>query len=471
MKSLKEKISPKNKVRFLLTIYAGIILIMNNGCHQESSKTEALENQKIQLITLDPGHFHAALVQKSMYAQISPVVHVYAPQGTEVNAHLQLIEKYNTRPDDPTAWKEEVYTGPDYLEKMFTQKAGNVVVIAGNNKKKTEYIKKSVEAGINVLADKPMAISSENFDTLKAAFASAQKNKVLLYDIMTERYEINNMIQKDLLQLTDVFGTLQKGTLEHPAVVKESVHYFFKSVSGKPLVRPAWYYDVEQEGEGLVDVTTHMVDLVQWGCFPDVTFDYKKDIQMLSAKRWPTVISPVQFKKSTLEESYPEYLKKYVYDSKLNVYANGKMNYTIKDVHSKISVVWNFEAPEGTGDTYFSLIKGTKADLIIRQGKEQQYNPVLYIEPVQLSPGYESTLKDQFKKISEKYPGVALKPASKGWEVVIPDKYKIGHEAQFAEVTKKYLQYLNAGKLPEWEVPNMLAKYYTTTQALKVATH
>jgi hypothetical protein len=31
------------------------------------------------------------------------------------------------------------------------------------------------------------------------------------------------------------------------------------------------------------------------------------------------------------------------------------------------------------------------------------------------------------------------------------------------------LQYLEAGKLPAWEVPNMLAKYYTTTQALDKA--
>ena len=29
--------------------------------------------------------------------------------------------------------------------------------------------------------------------------------------------------------------------------------------------------------------------------------------------------------------------------------------------------------------------------------------------------------------------------------------------------------YLKEGKLPDWEVPNMLAKYYTTTAALDLA--
>jgi hypothetical protein len=31
------------------------------------------------------------------------------------------------------------------------------------------------------------------------------------------------------------------------------------------------------------------------------------------------------------------------------------------------------------------------------------------------------------------------------------------------------MEYLKAGKLPEWEVPNMIAKYYLTTTALKQA--
>ncbi len=37
--------------------------------------------QSVKLITLDPGHFHAALVQKSMYPQVDPTVFVYAKRG------------------------------------------------------------------------------------------------------------------------------------------------------------------------------------------------------------------------------------------------------------------------------------------------------------------------------------------------------------------------------------------------------
>src|SRR5580765_5623864 len=96
---------------------------------------------QIQLTTLDPGHFHAALVQKSMYPQVSPVVHVYAPDShnkdasekrsanQDLTAHLQRIQDFNTRADNPTHWEEKVYCGDDFLKRMIQEHAGNVVVI------------------------------------------------------------------------------------------------------------------------------------------------------------------------------------------------------------------------------------------------------------------------------------------------------------------------------------------------------
>src|SRR5512137_1376441 len=113
----------------------------------------------VKLITLDPAHFHAALVQKTAYPQVDSVVHVYSPGGADLDRHMKLVEDYNTRANDPTRWLEKVYTGPDFLERMVQEKPGNVVVIAGNNSHKGDYILRSVQAGLNVLSDKPMAIN------------------------------------------------------------------------------------------------------------------------------------------------------------------------------------------------------------------------------------------------------------------------------------------------------------------------
>jgi hypothetical protein len=134
-------------------------------------------------------------------------------------------------------------------------------------------------------------------------------------------------------------------------------------------------------------------------------------------------------------------------------------------------VEWKFQAPEGSGDTYFSIMRGTKANLIIRQGKEQNYKPVLYIEPANKNDENEwnQSLQEGLKKIQQKYSGVELSKSGNGWQVIIPDSFKIAHEQQFALVVKKYIEYLKEGKMPEWEISSMLAKYYTTTQALEKA--
>ena len=443
-------------------------IIITGSVTAQSGATN--KNFKVQLITLDPGHFHAALIQKYMYKNINPEVYVYAPVGKELDAHLALIVGYNQRTDNPTSWKEKVYTGDDYLKKMMSERKGNVVVLAGNNKQKTTYISEAINAGFNILSDKPMAISKAGFKLLEKTFDIAKTNGLLLYDIMTERSQAINELQKELSLIPCIFGKLKNGTIDDPAVIKESVHHFFKNVSGKPLIRSGWYYDVDQEGEGIVDVTTHLIDLVQWECFPGVALNYKRDIHVDKARRWPTAITPEQFKRSTQLESYPGFLQRYVNDDTLQVFSNGSLDYTIKGVHARVAVTWNFEAPAGGGDTHYSMMKGTKANLVIRQGAAQQYKPVLYIEPVDHSAGYEQSLITAIDELAKKYEGLAVKKLSIGWELIIPSKYELNHEACFAEVTKRYLEYLQKGKIPAWEVPNMLSKYYTTIEALRVAT-
>jgi predicted dehydrogenase len=325
---------------------------------------------------------------------------------------------------------------------------------------------------LNVLADKPMAINTEDYAQLKECFEIARTNKVLLYDIMTERFEITTMLQRAFSRIPAVYGEQQAGTPEDPAVTKVSVHHFFKVVSGNPLIRPVWFFDTEQQGEGIVDVTTHLVDLVQWACFPEQIINPATDIELLDANHWTTALSPAQFKEATKQTSYPDYLQKDVRNDTLHVYANGDITYRIKGVCAKVSVTWNYTYPEGGGDTHYSVMKGSKAHLTIEQGKAQNYKPVLYIRatPDTDPTEYEKALTGALPLISETYPGVGLQKVSDGvWQVDVPASYHNGHEAHFGQVTENFLNCLKEGALPEWEVPNMLAKYYVTTQAMEMA--
>jgi predicted dehydrogenase len=428
--------------------------------------------QEVRLIMLDPGHFHASLVQKFMYSRVDAAVHVYAPAGPDLQEHLRRVEGYNTRADSPTHWREVIYSGPDFLEEMLRQKAGNVVIIAGNNLRKTEYIDRSIKAGFNVLADKPMAITPDEFTLLREDLALAERKKLILYDIMTERHEITTILQRELARAPEIFGTLTQGDAEHPAVVMESVHHFFKEVSGKPLIRPAWFFDVRQEGEAILDVGTHLVDLVQWECFPERPLDWKKDIRLHSAHRWPTQLTPEQFQRATGLARYPEYLTADTDpDGRLNVYQNGDINYKICGVEAKITALWRFEAPSDEGDTHFSRMIGTRAILTIQQGAAEHYQPALYVENSSSASAadFERTLRTAVHRLCETWPGLEIESAGARWKIIVPDNYRVGHEAHFAQVTEEYLHFLAEGKMPSWVVPNLLAKYYTTTEAWRLS--
>jgi predicted dehydrogenase len=448
-----------------------IILCSSCGGGTKSTKSDAKHSQisftgakgAVKIIDLDPGHFHAALVQNNMYDEINPEVYVYAPEGSDVKEHLKLIESYNKRAVNPTAWTEKVYTGTDYLEKMLAEKPGNVVVLAGNNRLKTDYIKKSVEAGLNVFSDKPMVISPEKFGELEEAFKIAQEKGVLLFDIMTGRFEINSILIKELSQLPEIFGKLQNGTPEQPAIEMGSIHQYYKKVSGSILVRPTWYYDIEQQGEGIVDVTTHMVDFIQWGCFPNQVIE-KSDIEMISARRWPTKVTKEDFKNVTLLDQYPDYLKKDIEGDNLNVYANGEMIYKIKGVVARLSIEWRNKSMDGKGDKQKTILRGTNCTLEAHDGD-------LYITAGEkndlslFSGNLEKAVKQDLPQT-----GLGLEKITKNsWKIIVPENYKVAHEDNFSQVMQKYLEYLKEGKLPANEVKNMITKYYTTTSALKLA--
>jgi hypothetical protein len=115
---------------------------MEKNVQQAGSNSFTGAKGEVRLITLDPGHFHAALVQKKMYDQVNPEVRVYALEEADLDQHLGRIEGYNTRKENPTAWKAVIYNGSDYFRKMLDEKQGNVVVLSGNNRIKSEYIKK-----------------------------------------------------------------------------------------------------------------------------------------------------------------------------------------------------------------------------------------------------------------------------------------------------------------------------------------
>ena len=451
----------------------GAVAAVAAGCCKECQKVARKPVQDVKFIELDPGHFHAALVLNRSYEGVSKDVRVFAPKGPDLEAHQKLVTAFNTREKDPTAWNEIVYTGDDYLAKALAAdaKESSVVVLAGKNNLKADYYLAAVKAGFNVLSDKPMAITPDAFAKFEEAAARAEKKGLYFADIMTERNEITTILQRALVAAKDLYGEQEKGTPEDPAVTKVSVHHFCKLVNGKPLQRPGWYYDTDQQGEAIVDVTTHLTDLVQWETFPGQILS-KSDVKMCSARVWPTPITAADYEKSTGLKTWPEFLKKDVdKNNVLQCKANGEFTYALKGVHAKVSVEWHFMPPPGTGDTHYSLMRGTKAEIVIRQGKEEGFKPKVYVLPRkgQDKAALEKALAAAVAEFNKTYPGIAFKPQGEGWIMDVPQKYEIGHEAHFSQVMQMYLGWMQKGEQPADYLPNMIVKYYTLTEAWKAS--
>lgn len=332
----------------------------------------------VRLLTLNPGHFHAALVQKEMAAGVAPRVHVYAPLGPDLLAHLQRLSGFNGRAVNPTAWEVEVHASADPLERLLAERPGNVVVLSGRNDRKIDAVLAAVRAGLNVLADKPWVLTPDGLPKLKAALDEADTRGLVAYDVMTERFEITSLLQRELVQDAEVSGEALPGTADEPGVSMESMHYLMKEVAGVPLRRPAWFFDVEQQGEGLSDVGTHLVDLVPWLLFPGQPIA-EGDVEVLAARRWPTVLTLTDFQRVSGERDFPEYLRPALRDERLEYYCNTMVSYTLRGVHVRLNVLWDYEATVGAGDTHLAVIRGSRASVEVRQGKEQNYRPELYV--------------------------------------------------------------------------------------------
>jgi hypothetical protein len=305
-----------------------------------------------------------------------------------------------------------------------------------------------------------------------AALTEADAKGLVAYDIMTERFETTTMLQKALVNDRETFGEVAANSESSPAVYMESVHHLMKVVAGAPNIRPPWFFDTAEQGEGASDIGTHLVDLVQWTLFPNQAIDYKKDVSVLSAQRWPTWIPQSELQRVTGLAQLPPSLSSAMKDGKLEYYCNTLFSYTLRGVHTRLNVIWDWEAPAGSGDTHFAFYKGTKSRVEIRQTKADRYLPELYVIPANpdLKPQVLAAVQARVKSLQKEFPGVGVEERGGEIHVTVPDTLRVGHEAHFAQVTTNFLGYLRArNTMPAWERPNMLAKYFVTTKAAELS--
>ena len=188
-----------------------------------------------KLLILNPGHFHAALVLRERHPSLSDEIYVYSEPGPDLDRFLEIAASFNNRPVNPTRWQINVTRGKDCLEKLIEEKKGDIAVLAGRNNTKMKNIDTLNRAGLAILADKPWVTTEAALPFLRSTMAP---DRPLAADIMTERYEIATLLQKEFLAEEKVFGRVRIEDDAGPAVFTECVHHLYKIVNQKPLIRP-----------------------------------------------------------------------------------------------------------------------------------------------------------------------------------------------------------------------------------------
>jgi predicted dehydrogenase len=370
----------------------------------------------VRLAILDPGHFHAALPLRVRNPHLAETVQVHAPDGPELERFLAMVGRFNRRAEDGTAWQLEVHRSADPLASLLAARDVDVAVLAGRNRGKLARIRALTGAGIHVLADKPWVVEPEDIGHFAAMMAAPGR----WADMMTERFNPWSALFARLARTPAVTGGADPA--RGPVLVFASVHHLAKMVDGVALIRPGWYFDVAQQGEGLVDVTTHLVDqaMLIAGHVPGA------DLPLLGARRWSTAIDENDFRAMTASAGFPAGLGP-VQGGALQLMANGELEFTCAGLPVRVGVEWRLRAEDGRGDRHSVRFHGRAADVELAGDATEN---ALLITP----RGAPAAV---LAAIAAAAPGATV--VRDGDRLRLTPAHTSGHEAHFAQVLAGFL--------------------------------
>ena len=425
------------------------------------------------LAFLDPGHFHAALTLGERNPRVRDDLVVHAPKGPELDDFLGLVHSFNQRRERPTAWRVEVHAGEGSLERLVAERPGDVVILAGRNDGKASTMRRLHDAGFHVLADKPWMAGPESLDDLRHVLAAPP----LAVEMMTGRHEITGTLAARLVADEAIFGRFVDGGADEPGIEITGVHHLEKTVDGRPLRRPPWYFDVRVQGDGIADIPTHMVDQAQRlarAAAPG-RGDEPPALELLEARTWSTPVPRALFERVTGTTGFPPELDSVVTGAELAYRGNARLAFHAGSIRVALDTRWELSAPPGGGDTHRSVLRGTRSAIRVEQGPATGFRRRLTVEPVDSSTrGPEraeprlvhAALERALAAWATAYPGLSLEPApGDGWEIRVPPALGQGHERHFPLVLSEFLDLVESGRHPARLAADTLAKYTLLAQA------
>lgn len=414
--------------------------------------------KEVRFDIIDPRHFHGGLPLQSRYEGVEGLetlsdVYVYYANDNNLGAFEDIITKIRV---EDMAWEIHCHQSDDPLEDMLKAGTGNVLIVSCRNVDAINVINQAVTSGNYelILADKPWVIEPKRMPLLEHTLDTAEVEGIILVDLMTERYEFGTIMQKLIMENTDLFGGLVDGTKENPAIFKHSIH-----ILDKGIYRPPDYFDTKVQGEGVPDVGTHLIDMSNWLIRPNSRV-FREDVELLTSSHRSTSITEDQLNRITNSQWGDK--------GNLEYFCNGDLVYTLDNKHISIKVEWKVQ---GKDDEHYSRIEGKNIIVEVIKGPDDKHQQV-YIIPKGSVKDLLPKLRAHSIKLREQgYEGIDYNFEGDRFKLVIPEQYYTSHFQHFEEVTTQALRYL-AGQerfLRDIEYSRIFTKYHLTTSALQMA--
>ena len=418
------------------------------------------------LLFLEPGHFHAALTLRVRNPRVGRAVHLHARPGPERDAFIALVRSFNSRGESPTDWDLHVHESDVPERALIEERRGTVVILAGRNQPKLGTIANLHAAGLHVLADKPWLTDPAALPTLRRVTGGWP----LAMDIMTFRHDAAARLTHRLVASPGLFGAFAVDG-DAPAIDLRSVHHLLKVVNGAPLTRPPWYYDTRIQGNGLVDIQSHMTDQAQWLVGDGPGFDYRRDFELESAALWSTPVPLALFRTSTGLDDFPDTVADRAADGVLDLACNGEIRYRLRGVSVRQRAEWGQQEPAGGGDAHRTVVRGERATVVAVRGPETGFRPELHISPRTPGRAFDTRLDEALAIWARELPGLARRTSPDGHEIVIPAGLPTPHEAHFAMVLDDFLDVLEANEWPAALAARIRSRYTLLASAHERGAH
>jgi hypothetical protein len=227
---------------------------------------------------------------------------------------------------------------------------------------------------------------------------------------------------------------------------------------------------VRVQGDGLADIPTHMVDQVQQLVAAASRMDVSPPpLELLSARTWPTLVPRGLFARVTGQSAFPAELSEIVKGDELAYRANAELAFRLGAVTAVLDTRWDLSVAPGGGDTHRSVIRGTRAEILVEQHAGTGFRRRLSLVPVGDGDGVRAALENAVATWQTAHPGLDIVAAGAACELRVPRSLDAGHEAHFPLMLADFLALVEGGRMPPELAAATLAKYTLLAHAAEAA--